>query len=151
MATQEQFAELAGQLRAIPVVARELSRACPPQCPPASLGVLSVISRHGELRMSRLAELLEVDMSVTSRHVAHLAERGWIDRLPDPHDKRSRLLRLTPGGADMLRAAQDRVAEALAHHLRDWPDEDVTEFSRLLDRLRRDFAADCRPRTHSTT
>ncbi|MDX3097611.1 MarR family transcriptional regulator [Streptomyces sp. ME01-24h] len=151
MATQEQFAELADRLRAVPVVARELSRVCPPQCPPSSLGVLSVISRHGELRMGRLAELLEVDMSVTSRHVAQLAERGWIDRLPDPHDRRSRLLRLTPGGADMLRAAQDRVAEALAHHMRDWPDEDVTEFSRLLEQLHRDFAAGCRPRTPSTT
>lgn len=151
MATQEQFAELASQLRSIPVATRELSRACPPQCPPSSLGVLSMISRLGELRMSRLAELLDVDLSVTSRHVAHLAELGWIDRLPDPYDKRSRLLRLTPGGAEMLRAAQARVAEALAHRLRDWPDEDVAEFSRLLDRLRGDFAADCRPRTPSTT
>ncbi|WP_443078321.1 MarR family transcriptional regulator, partial [Streptomyces sp. SP17KL33] len=39
--------------------------------------------RHGEMRMSKLAELLSVDMSVTSRHVAHVAERGWIERLPD--------------------------------------------------------------------
>ncbi|MFF3563950.1 MarR family winged helix-turn-helix transcriptional regulator [Streptomyces sp. NPDC002574] len=151
MASQELYGELASQLRAIPAVARELSRSCPPNCPPASLGVLAVVSRHGELRMSRLAELLDIDMSVTSRHVAHLAERGWIDRLPDPHDRRSRLLRLTPGGMDMLRAALDGVTASLADHLRDWSDQDVLELCRLLERLRTAFTADCRPRTQTIT
>ncbi|MEU6341168.1 MarR family transcriptional regulator [Streptomyces sp. NPDC046977] len=151
MASQELYGELAHQLRAIPAVARELSRSCPQDCPPASLGVLAAVGRHDELRMSRLAELLDIDMSVTSRHVAHLAERGWIDRLPDPHDRRSRLLRLTPGGKDVLHAALDGVAASLAHHLRDWPDEDVMVLCGLLERLRTAFTADCRPRTQTIT
>jgi DNA-binding MarR family transcriptional regulator len=143
MATQQQFAELASQLRGTLAVVREMARAMPPDCPPASAGVLSAISRNGEIRMSRLAELLDIDMSVTSRHVAHLAERGWIERAPDPLDRRSRLLRLTALGDLALSNAQNHVAGVLAERLSDWPDEDVERFTDLLDRLRTGF---CEPR-----
>jgi DNA-binding MarR family transcriptional regulator len=99
------------------------------------------------MRMSRLAELLAIDMSVTSRHVAHLTERGWIDRQPDPLDKRSRLLRLTSRGEQLLREISERYVVALAAALRDWSDEDVGQLSNLLARLRDSFG-DCRsPRT----
>jgi DNA-binding MarR family transcriptional regulator len=141
-----QFAQLASELRGMLAVTRGISRWLPPEYPVASTGVLSVLARHGDIRASRLAELLDIDMSVTSRHVAHLAERGCIDRLPDPHDGRSRLLRITPLGQQVLRTASDRVAEALADHLRDWPDEDIAQFCRLLARLHADFG-DCRPRS----
>jgi len=146
MATQEQFAELASRLRNTLAVVREMARALPPDCQPASVGVLSVVNRHGDMRISALAELLDIDMSVTSRHVAHLADRGWIERAPDPLDGRSRLLRLTPQGELALRTAQDHVAGALADRLSDWPDEDVERFTGLLAQLRTDF---CGPRAES--
>lgn len=143
--TQAQFTELAQQLRGALAVSRELGRVIPPEYPPGSVAVLAVFKRHGDMRMSRLAELLDVDMSVASRHVAHLAERGWIDRLPDPYDKRSRVLRLTPGGAEVLRTCSEALARTLARRLQDWPDEDVTHLTRLLARLREDFnGGDCR-------
>jgi len=139
MADHKQFAELATQLRATISVMRGMARRLPPDCQVASVGVLSVISRHGEMRIGRLTELLDIDMSVTSRHVAHLADRGWIERAPDPLDKRSRLLRLTTRGDAVLRTAQDHVAGVLADRLGGWPDEDVERFTELLARLRTDF------------
>ncbi len=69
--------------------------------------MLTLLDRYGETRMSRLGELLAIDMSVTSRHVAHIAERGWIEREPDPQDKRSRLLRLTPSGRQLIAEPPD--------------------------------------------
>jgi DNA-binding MarR family transcriptional regulator len=139
MADRKQFAELATQLRATISVMRRMARTLPGDCQVASVGVLSVISRHGEMRIGRLAELLDIDMSVTSRHVAHLADRGWIERAPDPLDKRSRLLRLTTRGDAVLRTAQDHIAGVLADRLDGWPDEDVERFTELLARLRADF------------
>ncbi|GAA3300959.1 hypothetical protein GCM10020295_43040 [Streptomyces cinereospinus] len=99
MAERAQYEELARQFSAFGAVKREMGRALPPDCPSGSAAVLTLLGRHGDMRMSRLAELLSVDMSVTSRHVAHVAERGWIERSPDPADKRSRILRLTPPAA----------------------------------------------------
>lgn len=150
MAAHRQFEELARQLSAIGAVKREMGRILPQDCPPASAGVLTLLDRHGEMRMSQLAELLAIDMSVTSRHVAHAAERGWIEREPDPADKRSRLLRLTPSGRELLAELSARYTATLARYLNDWTDADVGQLNELLARLRTSFG-DCRPRAHHDT
>jgi DNA-binding MarR family transcriptional regulator len=144
MAARRQYEELAQQLSAIGAVKRGLGRVLPHECPAGSTAVLALLDRHGEMRMSRLAELLAIDMSVTSRHVAHVAERGWIDRSPDPADKRSRILRLTPAGRDMVADISERYMNALAHYLADWSDDEVDQLNTLLGRLRTSFG-DCRP------
>jgi DNA-binding MarR family transcriptional regulator len=134
-AAQTPYRELARQLRAVNLVSRELARTLPQGCPPASAGLLTLLRTHGEMRMSRLTELLGIDMSVTSRHVAHAADRGWIGRRPDPHDGRSRLLYLTALGEQELQELSDRATASLAAHLADWPEEDVVSLTGLLGRL----------------
>lgn len=140
---RELYRELARQLRGVGVVNREIARRLPPDCPPASAGVLTVLRRHGEMRVSRLTELLGIDLSVASRHVAHVHEHGWIERLPDPHDGRSRLLRLTESGESRLDELSELTTETLREFLADWTAEDVTALSSLLDRLGTAFG-DCR-------
>ncbi|MEI7034100.1 MarR family winged helix-turn-helix transcriptional regulator [Streptomyces pratensis] len=153
MAARSQYEELARQLSAVGAVKRGLSRALPPDCPGGSAAVLTLLERYGEMRISRLAELLAVDMSVTSRHVAHVAEHGWIERSPDPADRRSRILRLTPGGRAQLQELSRRTTEMFAHNLADWSDEDVGQLNALLSRLRDSFACrgagGCAPGSHT--
>ncbi|MFF4228670.1 MarR family winged helix-turn-helix transcriptional regulator [Streptomyces sp. NPDC001820] len=143
MAAHSQYAELARQLSAIGAVKRGIARILPFECPSGTAAVLSLLDRHGGMRMSRLAELLAVDMSVTSRHVAHAAERGWIERSPDPGDKRSRILRLTPAGLGMLDQLARRTTDMFARHLEDWSDDEVGQLIAMLTRLRESFG-DCR-------
>ncbi|MFJ3668060.1 MarR family winged helix-turn-helix transcriptional regulator [Streptomyces sp. NPDC090106] len=143
MAGQPQYEELVRQFSAFGAVKRELGRILPSDCPSGSAAVLTLLGRHGDMRMSRLAELLAVDMSVTSRHVAHVAERGWIDRSPDPADKRSRILRLTPAGQDRLDELSRRTCQLLAERLGDWSDDEVAQLTGLMARLRASFD-DCR-------
>ncbi|MFJ4748352.1 MarR family winged helix-turn-helix transcriptional regulator [Streptomyces albogriseolus] len=139
MAESAQYEELVRQFSAFGAVKREMNRQMPSDCPSGSAAVLTVLGRHGDMRMSRLAELLSVDMSVTSRHVTHLAERGWIERSPDPADKRSRILRLTPAGRDRLDELFRLTTHLLAERLGDWPDEEVGHLARLMARLRDSF------------
>ncbi|WP_351231100.1 MarR family winged helix-turn-helix transcriptional regulator [Streptomyces sp. NPDC002133] len=143
MADRSQYEELARQISGIGAVKRGIGRLLPAECPAGSGAVLALLDRYGEMRMSRLAELLAVDMSVTSRHVAHVADRGWIERSPDPDDRRSRILRLTPAGEEMVDDLGRRTADMLAHHLDDWSDDDVGRLNALLARLRTSFG-DCR-------
>ncbi|MFI9809810.1 MarR family winged helix-turn-helix transcriptional regulator [Streptomyces sp. NPDC052301] len=143
MAEQAQFEELARQLSAVGAVKRDMGRILPPDCPAGSAAVLTLLSRHGDMRMSKLAELLAVDMSVTSRHVAHVAARGWIERHPDPADKRSRILRLTPAGLEQCDELSRRTTHLLAERLADWTDDEVGQLIRLMTRLRASFG-DCR-------
>ncbi|MGW5332435.1 MarR family winged helix-turn-helix transcriptional regulator [Streptomyces bauhiniae] len=143
MAEQAQFEELARQLSAVGAVKRDIGRILPPDCPAGSAAVLTLLGRNEEMRMSKLAELLAVDMSVTSRHVAHVAARGWIERSPDPADKRSRILRLTPAGNDQLTELSLRTSRLLAERLSDWTDDEVAQLIQLMTRLRASFG-DCR-------
>ncbi|MGW0334136.1 MarR family winged helix-turn-helix transcriptional regulator [Streptomyces sp. NPDC003011] len=143
MAEQAQYEELIRQFSAFGAVRREMGRVMPSDCPSGSAAVLTLLDRHGDMRMSKLAELLAVDMSVTSRHVAHVAERGWIERSPDPADKRSRILRLTPTGRDRLDELSRRTCRMLADRLSDWTDDEVGQLTRLMARLRSSFD-DCR-------
>ncbi|MER6388742.1 MarR family winged helix-turn-helix transcriptional regulator [Streptomyces sp. NPDC060334] len=143
MAERAQYEELARELSAIGAVKRDLGRILPQDCPAGSAAVLHLLGRHGDMRMSRLAELLSVDMSVTSRHVAHVADRGWIERRPDPADKRSRILHLTAAGGEQLDELSRRSSQLLADRLSDWSDEEVGRLVRLMSRLRESFG-DCR-------
>ncbi|MEU5833972.1 MULTISPECIES: MarR family winged helix-turn-helix transcriptional regulator [Streptomyces] len=145
MAERSQYEELARQISAIGAVKREMARGLPPECPPASAAVLMLLNKHGEMRTSQLAELMAIDMSVTSRHVAHVADRGWIERHPDPQDGRSRLLRISDRGERFLTDLSAHTIESLAAHLHDWSDEDVAQLNDLLNRLRASFG-DCRAR-----
>ncbi|GHB11582.1 MarR family transcriptional regulator [Streptomyces tendae] len=143
MAERAHYEELVRQFSAFGAVRRELGRILPPDCPGGSAAVLTLIGRHGDIRMSRVAELLAIDTSVTSRHVTHAADRGWIERSPDPADKRSRILRLTPEGRARLDDLSERTTQLLAHRLSDWTDDDVSQLTRLMARLRASFD-DCR-------
>lgn len=143
MAEQAQYEELVRQFGAFGAVKREMNRIMPADCPSGSAAVLTLLGRHGDMRMTKLAELLSVDMSVTSRHVAHLAERGWLERSPDPADKRSRILHLTPAGRTRLDELFRRTTQLLAERLDDWSDDEVGRLTQLMARLRDSFG-DCR-------
>ncbi|MGV9391943.1 MarR family winged helix-turn-helix transcriptional regulator [Streptomyces olivaceus] len=143
MAERAQYEELIRQFSAFGAVKREMARLLPSDCPGGAFGVMTLLGRHGDMRMSKLAELLAVDMSVTSRHVAHVADRGWIERLPDPADKRSRILSLTPEGQTQLDDIAEWSTQLLAQRLSDWSDDEVGQLSCLMARLRASFD-DCR-------
>lgn len=147
MAARSQYEELSRHLSGLGAIQREMARGLPPECPPASAAVLSLLSKYGEMRASRLSELMAIDMSVTSRHVTHVADRGWIGRHPDPQDGRSRLLRLTDEGQQLLNALSEQTTEALESYMHDWSDDEVAQLNVLLSRLRTSFG-DCRTRAH---
>jgi len=48
-----------------------------------------------------LANTLFIDKSATTRALIHLEDNGFIERIPNPCDKRSNLVRLTEKGASL--------------------------------------------------
>ncbi len=57
------------------------------------------------LRMSQLAEASTSSKSRLSHAVARLEERGWVERLDCPTDRRGQVAQLTPAGFAALEAA----------------------------------------------
>jgi DNA-binding MarR family transcriptional regulator len=73
------------------------------------------------LRMSQLAEASTSSKSRLSHAVARLEERGWVERLDCPTDRRGQVAQLTPAGFAALEAAApghvDQVRRSLFDQL----------------------------------
>lgn len=71
------------------------------------------------LRMSQLAEASTSSKSRLSHAVARLEERGWVQRLDCPTDRRGQVAQLTPAGLAALEAAAPAHVEQVRQSLFD--------------------------------
>jgi DNA-binding MarR family transcriptional regulator len=60
--------------------------------------VLSRVRRAGTLSQKDIQQALQVESATLTCVVDSLANKGWLERLEDPRDKRVRVLRLTAEG-----------------------------------------------------
>lgn len=74
------------------------------------LHILWVLEHHGDLTMSRLADLLDVSLSNATGLVDRMEERGLVERVRVPDDRRVVLVRASADGARI----RDEI-EALKH------------------------------------
>ena len=81
--------------------------------------VMWLLQHHGDLSMSRLAELLDVSFSNATGIIDRMEERGLVERVRHPDDRRVVLVRIAPGGVEALEETeaikQDRLHAILAH------------------------------------
>jgi DNA-binding MarR family transcriptional regulator len=79
----------------------------------AEYGALSQISEAPgrSLRLSDLARSANMTLSHLSRVIGRMERAGWVERVPDPHDGRSTLGRLTDAG-------WEKVEQAAPGHVR---------------------------------
>ena len=84
----------------------------------AQCQVLAYLVYHEGINQAGLAELLELEPISLGRLVDRMAQAGWVERRPDPHDRRAWLLFVTekvkPVFAQMVEVGQEVRAEALA-------------------------------------
>jgi DNA-binding MarR family transcriptional regulator len=115
----------------------------------ASFALLVALVDAGTMRASDLADAVMSDRSTVSRQVAHLVELGYVERSPDPTDRRAFRLALTESGARGLDARLRARDAHLARLTHDWTEEDRCSLARLVDRLARNLIGELRQRGHS--
>lgn len=77
---------------------------------------LGYLRRHPESRVSNIATYFVIGVGAASKGIDRLVASGWVQRVPNPNDGRSSLLRLTMEGvhlADSTRTDAERLIEAL--------------------------------------
>jgi DNA-binding MarR family transcriptional regulator len=72
----------------------------------AHFHILSMLDRHGDMAMSRVADALDVSLSNASGLIDRLEERGLVERIRVPDDRRIVLVRTTDDGRRMLAEAE---------------------------------------------
>jgi DNA-binding MarR family transcriptional regulator len=63
------------------------------------------------IRLTDLASRAQLSLATTSELVTELQQLGYLERRPDPHDQRAKLIFPTRRGRQALDDAGDRVAE----------------------------------------
>ena len=64
--------------------------------------VLAHLARHEGIHQGGLAEILELEPATLGRHLDRLEDTGWIERRPDPSDRRAWRLHLTKKATPVL-------------------------------------------------
>ena len=105
--------------------------------------VLAALRRAGggyELSPGRLIKETLVTSGTMTNRVDRLAARGFVERLPDPHDRRGVLVRLTPEGRTAVDGAFAALVDAERELLAGLPAKDRQQLAGLLRELMVPFA-----------
>jgi DNA-binding MarR family transcriptional regulator len=79
-------------------------------------GLMSLLAEHGPSSQQALARRLSVSPAMITQIVDDVETRGLVERRPNPGDRRSYLVTLTPAGKRTLTAGR-RVAKTVADEL----------------------------------
>lgn len=112
----------------------------------ARFDYLAQLERHPEgLRMSALSRYLMVSGGNVTGLTDQLVADGWVDRVPDPTDKRATLLRLTVRGRSRFEEMAVAHERWLIGMFRAFGSDHEKELFDLLGRFRVHIAAEARP------
>jgi DNA-binding MarR family transcriptional regulator len=96
---------------------------------------ISELHSDGPLSQQALAGRLRLQKSTVSRLVDELERDGTVERHPNPSDRRSVLIGLTPTGRRKAGRLRDAQAELFARLLADMSADERRQLAGLLDRL----------------
>jgi DNA-binding MarR family transcriptional regulator len=104
-------------------------------------GILPFIYRSQPVRISDLAQMMQLETTTVSRRLAGLDRQGIIRRDPHPIDGRSTLVSLSPKGEAIFSATSQSWLATFNEVLEDWDDGAVIAFSTYLLVFSKAFAA----------
>lgn len=107
----------------------------------AILGALVRDRWQGGIAVRDLAALLMVSRQNLTGVLSRLEARGWIERIIDEHDNRSRLIKLTPEGWQRWADMQGDIASFYAEAMKNLSNNDKVHTLHYLDILRENFRA----------
>jgi DNA-binding MarR family transcriptional regulator len=120
---------------------REIARHALAELGTQGFTALGIVHVHGPMRISDVAERLAVDISVASRQLSALIDAGYVEREPNPDDRRAWLVKTTDDGHRVLAESHRRMVHGFGQALGDWSLDEVSALADGLDRLTDDFAS----------
>lgn len=119
-------------LSALFQVGRMMRRAGGGSADPHTYRLLHQLHRRGTVRMTDLAEILELDASTVSRQLQQLDKSGLVQRSRHPDDGRAQAVAITAAGESLLEQGKDEWMKFVNARTADWSRADLDIFTRLL-------------------
>ncbi len=107
----------------------------------AQLPVLSMLSGGGSLSQTELARRAKVEQPSMAQLLARMERDGLIHRTPDPADRRSSLIALTPEAERRIPAGRAVLRQANAEMMRGLSEAEIAQLIELLGRVLRNVDA----------
>jgi DNA-binding MarR family transcriptional regulator len=102
----------------------------------AGAAALYKLHVHGDaIRVTTLAEMLDVDAPTVTRKIQQLERDGLVVRHADPDDRRASRISLTPAGRRTLHRVLKARRAWLERLLEGWDEADLARFGSLLGRF----------------
>jgi DNA-binding MarR family transcriptional regulator len=110
----------------------------------SQMGALTVVFARGPLDQIGLARAMGVDRSTAGLVLKNLAQNDYINRIPDPEDRRRNLVTITELGLQALRQVQPAALAVKERLLAAFIPAEADEFVRLLTKLVNSMNAEIR-------
>ncbi len=129
------------------IISHELNSISGDETTLVQMRVLGQLSEE-ELTLSALARKRAVSVQAASEHVQGLVDRGWVQRIPDPNDRRQALLRVTDEGLQQLEQVRAQLRELFTPVMAQLDPSETSAIHHALIALRRILIdADAKPIT----
>ena len=99
--------------------------------------VLSALDQSPVRTQATLADAIGADKTRIIPTLDELQQKGYIERRPDPDDRRVRLLEITPSGREVKNAVQVDIQRGEERWLSELTAQERDVFLRALERMRR--------------
>lgn len=111
---------------------REAAVTVHPELQPLGYQVLTSIATGKATSAGAIIERLQTDKSAVSRQVRQLEQLGLVESIPDPEDRRARVLVATELAQERVALARSRYEGRIGERLRNWTAADLDHFADLL-------------------
>src|SRR5665213_2902382 len=96
---------------------------------------LRTLEASGPLSTKALATALNLDASTVTRQITALESAGFVERRPDPIDRRSSAITLTPEGRRTMDGVERERRQGMEELVADWAEGEQVALGRALNRL----------------
>lgn len=93
------------------------------------------IEKKGRTTSSELAEAFYVNRSAITAIINRLYDKGYIERVPDQHDRRVIQLQLTNSGQAVVAKGEEKIQKVLGTYLSQLEEREITAFLRTFEKL----------------
>jgi len=107
----------------------------------AAVPILRLLSEDGPQRSGDIAARLAVEAPHVTRQVQRLEGAGYVERVPDPADRRAYRIKLTAAGREAVERILDVGRLAILRALSEWAPEERAQLATLFDRMVDDFVS----------
>lgn len=93
--------------------------------------------QHYPMTTSELAQRRKVSLQAASSMIQGMVQRGWVERVPDPKDRRQMKLHVTTDGAHVAKTVRNELIEVLTRLLSEMSAEEIAAGQQFLPAINR--------------